>query len=100
MTVTAFSLAVGLVLFLLGALGVLVRRNVLIVLMCLELMLNGANLSFVALAQAFGDLAGQVFVFFILAIAAAEAAVGLAIVLCVFRNYRTVDVNEAASLHG
>ena len=82
------------VLFLIGVAGVLTRRNAIIVLMCVELMLNAVNLSFLAFARALGDLGGHVFVFVVIAVAAAEAAVGLAILLAVFRNKQTVNIDE------
>ena len=81
-------------LFCIGILGVLTRRNAIIVFMAVELMLNAVNLSLVAFSSYLGDTAGQMFVFFIMAVAAAEAAVGLAIVLSLFRNKQTVYVDE------
>ena len=81
------------VLFTIGVFGVLVRRNAIIVFMCVELMLNAVNLTFVAFAQAYGA-AGQVFVFFVMTVAAAEAAVGLAIIISVFRNRETANADE------
>ena len=87
-------LALSAVLFVLGVLGVLVRRNVIVVLMSIELMLNAVNLTLVAVGQSMGDVAGQILVFFSIAVAAAEAAVGLAIVIALFRNQTTVDVTE------
>jgi NADH-quinone oxidoreductase subunit K len=85
-------LALGVVLFTLGVLGVLFRRNAIVILMSVELMLNAVNLTLVALSQAMGDVSGQVLVFFVIAVAAAEAAVGLAIVIALFRKKVTVDV--------
>jgi NADH-quinone oxidoreductase subunit K len=82
------------VLFLIGVAGVLTRRNAIIVLMCVELMLNAVNLSFLAFARALGDMGGHVFVFVVIAVAAAEAAVGLAILLAVFRNRETLNIDE------
>jgi NADH-quinone oxidoreductase subunit K len=82
------------VLFLIGVAGVLTRRNAIIVLMCVELMLNAVNLSFLAFARALGDMGGHVFVFVVIAVAAAEAAVGLAILLAVFRNKETLNIDE------
>ena len=87
-------------LFSLGALGVLLRRNMIVIFMCVELMLNAVNLGFVALSQQFGALDGQVYVFFVLAVAAAEAAVGLAIIISVFRNFYTVQSTEVTGLRG
>ena len=82
------------VLFLIGVAGVLTRRNAIIVLMCVELMLNAVNLSFLAFARALGRMDGHLFVFVVITVAAAEAAVGLAILLAVFRNKETVNVDE------
>jgi NADH-quinone oxidoreductase subunit K len=87
------SLFLSAVLFSIGVLGVLIRRNAIILFMCVELMLNAVNLAFVALSRAIG-IEGQVFVFFVMAVAAAEAAVGLAIVISVFRHVETVDLKN------
>ena len=87
------SLALSAVLFTIGAIGVLTRRNAIVIFMCVELMLNAVNLSFVALSKVYG-MAGQVFVVFVMTVAAAEAAIGLAIVLALFRNKQTVYVDE------
>jgi NADH-quinone oxidoreductase subunit K len=89
-----FYLVLGLVLFCLGVVGVLLRRNALIVLMSLELMLNAANLTLVAFSRALHDMRGQVLAFLVIAVAAAEAAVGLAIVVAVFRTRRTAAIDE------
>ncbi len=82
------------ILFVIGVLGVLFRRNVIVILMSVELMLNSVNLTLVALAQNMGDTAGQILVFFVISVAAAEAAVGLAIVIAIFRHNLTVDVTK------
>mgnify|MGYP006300853485 CR=1 FL=1 len=87
-------LSLSAVLFTMGVLGVLLRRNVIVVLMSIELMLNSVNLTLVALSQHMGDPAGQMLVFFSISVAAAEAAVGLGIVIALFRNRTTVNVNE------
>ena len=87
------ALAISAVLFTLGVAGVLVRRNAIVIFMCVELMLNAVNLTFVALAQSLG-MAGQVFVFFVMAVAAAEAAVGLAIILAVYRHKQSVSLQN------
>ncbi|AHG90822.1 NAD(P)H-quinone oxidoreductase subunit 4L [Gemmatirosa kalamazoonensis] len=87
-------------LFAIGAMGVITRRNALIVFMCVELMLNAVNLSFVALARMHGSASGQVFVIFVMTVAAAEAAVGLAIVIAVFRHFRSVDLANINLLKG
>lgn len=84
--------------FTLGLVGVLIRRNALILFMCIELMLNSVNLTFIAFSKYRVDLDGQIFSFFVMAVAAAEAAVGLAIVLHVFRHNRSVNVDEVREL--
>ena len=93
------ALFVSAILFSIGVFGVLTRRNALILFMCVELMLNAVNLSFIALSRLHG-VSGQVFVLFVMTVAAAEAAVGLAIVLSVFRHYRTVDLGRIRLLRG
>jgi len=93
------ALAVSAMLFVIGVAGVLVRRNAIVIFMCVELMLNAVNLTFVALAQRLG-VAGQIFVFFVMAVAAAEAAVGLAIILAIFRHKETVDLRHINLLRG
>jgi len=94
MVPTDHYLMLSAVLFLIGVAGVLTRRNAIVVLMCVELMLNAVNLSFLAFARALGDMGGHVFVFVVIAVAAAEAAVGLAILLAVFRNRETLNIDE------
>ena len=91
---TAHVLGLAALLFCLGLAGVILRRNLLIVLMSVELMLNAVNLTFVGFARAHNDVEGQSLALFIIALAAAEAAVGLAIVVAVFRNRRGVNVDE------
>jgi NADH-quinone oxidoreductase subunit K len=93
------ALIVSAILFSIGVVGVLTRRNALILFMCVELMLNAVNLSFIALSRLHG-VAGQVFVLFVMTVAAAEAAIGLAIVISVFRHYRTVDLSRIRLLRG
>lgn len=90
----SYYLMVSAILFIIGAIGVLLRRNALIILMSLELMLNAVNLSFVAYARLLNDMGGQVFVFLSITVAAAEAAVGLAIILAIYRAKQTVDVDH------
>jgi NADH-quinone oxidoreductase subunit K len=82
------------ILFAIGVAGFLTRRNAIIIFMCIELMLNSVNLTLVAFAASLGDVTGQVLVFFVMAVAAAEAAVGLAIVIALFRNRQTVSIDE------
>lgn len=95
-------IAVSAALFFIGVAGVLVRRNAIVILMCVELMLNAANLALVAFSRRFGalDERGSVFVVFIFVIAAAEVAVGLAIVLAAYRNRPTVDVDRIQAMKG
>ena len=87
-------LSLSAILFSIGVMGVLFRRNAIVVFMSVELMLNAVNLSLVAFSQALGDPEGQILVFFVIAVAAAEAAVGLAIVIAIFRSKVTVDITE------
>lgn len=87
-------LGLSAMLFTIGVVGVLVRRNVIIVFMCIELMLNSVNLTLAAFSSYLGDQTGQLLVFFVMAVAAAEAAVGLAIVISLFRNKQTVNIDE------
>ena len=91
------SLALSAILFSIGAAGVVVRRNAIILFMCVELMLNAVNLAFVALSS-YAGIQGQVFVFFVIAVAAAEAAVGLAIIISVFRHAESVDLENFSLL--
>ncbi|HUK21755.1 MAG TPA: NADH-quinone oxidoreductase subunit NuoK [Gemmatimonadales bacterium] len=93
------SLIVSAVLFTLGVAGVLIRRNAIVIFMCVELMLNAVNLTFVALAQTLG-VVGQIFVLIVMAVAAAEAAVGLAIILAIFRHRETVNLQHLNLLKG
>lgn len=81
------------VLFVIGILGVLTRRNAIVIFMSIELMLNAVNLLMAAFSTYFGDSSGQVFVFFIMAVAAAEVAVGLAIIVMIYRNVRSIDID-------
>jgi NADH-quinone oxidoreductase subunit K len=80
--------------FVTGIVGVLTRRNAIVVFMSIELMLNSANLTFVAYSSFFGDVIGQLFVFFVMAVAAAEVAIGLAIIIAIFRNKVTINIDE------
>ena len=85
-------------LFTIGALGVLVRRNAIVVFMCIELMLNAANLAFVSFARQSGNLEGQIVAFFVMVVAAAEVVVGLAIIMTIFRTRRSASVDDASLL--
>lgn len=87
-------LSLSALLFTIGVLGFLFRRNAIIMLMSIELMLNSVNITLVALSQSMGDPAGQILVFFVMAVAAAEAAIGLALIIAIFRQKLTVDVTE------
>ncbi len=93
-------MAVAAALFLIGAMGILLRRNALIMFMCIELMLNAVNLTLIAAGRALNDLGGQVAVFFILVVAAAEVVVGLAIIVAIFRRRSTASVDELSGLRG
>ena len=89
-----YYLALSALLFTIGVAGVLTRRNAIVVFMCVELMLNSVNLTLIAYSAFLGDVTGQILVFFVMAVAAAEAAVGLAIVISLFRNKQTVNIDE------
>jgi NADH-quinone oxidoreductase subunit K len=95
-----YYLLLSAALFSIGAAGALLRRNALIVFIAIELMLNAVNLSFVAFARQLGDTAGQVYVFFVLVVAAAEVVVGLAIIVNIYRSRASVDIDEADTLRG
>src|SRR5205823_13343745 len=89
-----YYLILSAVIFAIGVIGVLVRRNLIVVLMSIELMLNAVNLTFIAFSRFLGSMDGQVIVFFVMAVAAAEAVVGLAIIISVFRHRQTLDPDE------
>ncbi len=89
-----FYLTLALLLFSIGVIGVLTRRNAIVVFMCIELMLNSVNLVFVTFSSFLGNLNGQIFVFFIMTVAAAEAAIGLAIIIALYRNKSTINLDE------
>lgn len=91
-------IGLSLVLFSIGAVGVCIRRNAIVVFMCIEMMLNAVNLAFVAFSKLQGNLDGQVAVFFVMVIAAAESAIGLAIVISVFRSMVSIETSDAAKL--
>jgi NADH-quinone oxidoreductase subunit K len=97
---TTYFVALSAILFTLGAVGVLIRRNTITLFMAIELMLNAANLAFVAFARQHAALGGQVFVFFVIAVAAAEVAVGLALIVIIFRNKASTDVDDIRELQG
>jgi NADH-quinone oxidoreductase subunit K len=89
-----WPLALSAVLFIIGMFGVLTRRNAIVIFMCVELMLNAVNLSLIGFSSFFGNIEGQMLVFFALAVAAAEAVVGLAIIIAIFRNNLTLDIGK------
>ena len=95
-----YYLILSALLFTTGVIGVLVRRNAIIIFMCIELMLKAANLGFVAISRSLGEATGQVFVFFVMTVAAAEVAIGLAIIVSVFKHRETINVDEVNSLKG
>ncbi|MBM4265959.1 MAG: NADH-quinone oxidoreductase subunit NuoK [Deltaproteobacteria bacterium] len=97
---TEHYLVLAAILFAIGGLGVLIRRNVIVILMSVELMLNAVNVTFVALARQHGSMDGQVIVFFVLTVAAAEVAVGLAIILMNFAQRKTINADEIRLLRG
>ena len=96
----AFFITLSLVLFLIGTLGILIRRNLLVLFMCIELMLNSVNLALVTFSRVFQNLDGQLLAFFVIAVAAAEATVGLAIILLVYRSRKVVEIDELNSMRG
>lgn len=96
----SYYVALSAVLFTIGALGVLIRRNAIIIFMSIELMLNAGNLLFVAFARSFEAFSGQIFVFFVMTVAAAEVAVGLALIVAVYRTKDSINIDEISSLKG
>ena len=97
---TTYYLALSAILFSIGVIGVLVRRNAIVIFMSIELMLKSANLAFVAFAREFGTLDGQLMVFFVMTVAAAEVAVGLALIVAIFRSKASIDVDAVNLLKG
>ena len=100
MVPVTYYVALSAILFTIGALGVLIRRNAIVIFMSIELMLNAANLVFVAYARALEAVSGQIFVFFVMTVAAAEVAVGLALIVAIFRTKQSIDVDQMSSLKG
>ena len=96
----SFYLGLSVILFSLGALGVILRRNAIVIFMSLEMMFNAANLAFIVFALYYQNLSGQIFVFFVMTVAAAEVAVGLALMVAIFRSKHTIDVDDVSSLKG
>ena len=95
-----FYLILSVMMFVIGIVGVLVRRNAIVIFMCLEMMFNAANLAFVAFASYYNALDGQLFVFFVMTVAAAEVAVGLALMVAIFRAKHSIDVDQMSSMKG
>jgi NADH-quinone oxidoreductase subunit K len=100
MTPISYYLALSAVMFTIGVIGVIIRRNAIVVFMCIELMLNAVNITFVALSRSTGNLDGQIAVFFVMVVAAAEAAVGLAIIISVFRASKSIETTDSGQLNG
>ncbi len=96
----SYYVALSAILFIIGAVGVLTRRDAILIFMSIELMLNAANLAFVAFSRVHQELNGQIFVFFVITVAAAEVAVGLALIVAIFHDRNTIDVDEISSLKG
>ena len=96
----SYYVGLSAVLFSIGALGVLIRRNPIVIFMSVELMLNSANLVLVAFAREYADLSGQIFVFFVMTVAAAEVAVGLALIVAIFRTRKSIDIDQMNPLKG
>ncbi|MEW6682713.1 MAG: NADH-quinone oxidoreductase subunit NuoK [Nitrospirota bacterium] len=90
----SYYLALSAVLFVIGVVGVLIRKNIIIILLSIELMLNATNINFVAFSHYLQDITGQVFVFFVMTVAAAEVAIGLAIIIALYRNRSTINVED------
>ncbi len=97
---TNYVVALSAVLFTVGVVGVLIRRNAIIAFMSVELMLNAANLAFIAFAREQQQISGHIFVFFVIAVAAAEVAVGLALIVTIFKAKHSIDVDQVSSLKG
>lgn len=95
-----YYIALSAILFTIGALGVLIRRNALIIFMSIEMMLNAANLAFVTFANTYQHLNGRIIAFFVIAVAAAEVAVGLALIVAIFKSKHSIDVDQMNSLKG
>lgn len=96
----SYYVTLSAILFTIGIMGVLTRRNAIIIFMSIELMFNSANLLFVAFARSFSELDGQIFVFFVIAVAAAEVAIGLALIVAVFRSKKSINIDEINQLKG
>ncbi len=95
-----YYVGLSVIMFVIGILGMLLRRNAIVIFMSLELMFNAANLAFIAFSRHYQSLNGQMFVFFVMAVAAAEVAVGLALMVAIFRTRRSIDVDQISSMKG
>ena len=95
-----YPIILSALLFVVGVVGVMIRRNAIMMFMCIELMLNAANLLFIAFARAYGKMDGQVFVFFVIAVAAAEVAVGLSLITAIYRTRHTIEMDDLHELQG
>ncbi len=95
-----YYIGLSLILFTLGALGVLIRRNAIVVFMSVELMLNAANLAFAAFSRQYGLMSGQIIVFFVMAVAAAEVAIGLALIVTIFQSKHSINVDQISEMKG
>jgi NADH-quinone oxidoreductase subunit K len=95
-----YPILLSALLFIIGVIGVMIRRNAIMMFMCIELMLNAANILFIAFARAFGLMSGQVFVFFVIAVAAAEVAVGLSLIVAIYRSRHSIEVDDLHELQG
>ncbi len=100
MVTLSHYLVLGVILFVIGVTGVLMRRNIILILLSIELMLTAVNINLVAFSSYFGNVTGQVFVFFVMTVAAVEAGVGLAILVALFRNLETVNVDDLSQMKG
>ncbi len=100
MVPTTYYIGLSAILFTIGAMGVLIRRNSIVIFMSVELMLNAANLAFVAFARAYEAVSGQIFVFFVMTVAAAEVAVGLALIVAIFHTKQSIDVDQMNTMKG
>ncbi len=100
MVPVSYYVTLSAIMFAIGAAGVLTRRNAIVIFMSIELMLNSGNLLFIAFARTFNALDGQIFVFFVMTVAAAEVAVGLALIVAVFRSKKSINIDEVSSLRG
>jgi NADH-quinone oxidoreductase subunit K len=96
----SYYIGLSAILFTIGALGVLIRRNAITIFMSVELMLNAANLAFIAFSRTYGALGGQIFVFFVMAVAAAEVAVGLALIVAIFETKQSIDIDQMNIMKG